>query len=576
MKKILIAVLTVTVLFCSVVTFSACGGTNSATDPEARGDVAASAKAFTLDLNSSSPKRNLAMPTYFDDKEQENVEYAYELTGDAVTAAWGSARLEITAVKKGAASVKLLAKVSGEVKATFDDIKFTVVNTTPFAVTPPTGEQFTFAGEATAKPDTAYVFTITPTDEYLASGTVSAKYKIGAGEEKSVNGTLKDASKQTYEFTVPASDVTDAITVVSVNGISKNTADSSSVTLITDNGEFVMTGAAKAYINRDYQFTLATGSYYDVPKATYKVGGGAAKEITATGTPNASAVTTEYTFTVPQADLKKDQTLVITAVALKLKQASSLAGGYFTAAGWGAVPGVTERLVAPEAVTDGGRDALKFTDTTVKMAGGISGANLSTVTTETYAQQSFMVKTDNSLDMLFFCSSNTRAYTSETAPEASGAPAPGSAATWGGEDNWLRLITDASGNISFTIGRAHVMQADDQGGAANPVLGVRDVPAAVSTNVKYSVGAWARVDIVYYGVDKDYFAGNTFGQRATIIKVFVNGVQIKMGATATAHEMVHIDTDGNLNIQVGGPTYGAGCAIWAKGTTYIAPVGSAD
>ena len=529
MKKRIIAVLPLAILFLAIL-FTACppGGdpdVDPVLTPKIPKIIETAPTSFNLDAYQAAGRRTQALnfTDYFDvEGVSGEITYGFEVTEgntDVVTATQSSNRVTVTARGKGAATVRLDALVDTVTKASVS-VAFTVADSSPLQVTFPSSDQVTFDGAATAPPQTDYTFTVIPTLDYIVETTIKVTYKVGSGDSKEIEG-VKPAESfpeiEVYRFTIPAAEVVDAIEILSVSGLTQNLSPYSAV-VFTAAGDFEISGGERAYTNKDYTFTVAAPSYYTTPSVTYKVGSGAEKTIN--GVSKGDGLFVNYDFTVPMADLVADQELTILSVGnLSLNTVKNMPDSFWQADAW-------EDLAAgpadqPKPVeTDG---TLTFTNTIIRRQGGSSSPGFSTGTSaDTWSQLSFMVQTSDVINMLFSATSNTRVNSTSNPT------------TWGTGDNWIRLFTNDEGTLFMSTGQSNVN------------------PLAQASNVSYTVGEWARIDLIY----------RKLSDNLAEMKLFYNGVKAELEATEFSHNQTAI-VNGAMNCAIAAPNYGDRTAVWA-------------
>ena len=123
-------------------------------------------------------------------------------------------------------------------------VNFTVIKGETYAVTPPTGEGFTFEGSLDASKDKDYSFNIVVNEGYDGTNMVVM-----------VNG--KEISASDGKYTVPS--VSEDL-VITVEGIVKKEV----LTITKPAGDgFTVTGADTVYKNEDYTFTISVDNAFD-------------------------------------------------------------------------------------------------------------------------------------------------------------------------------------------------------------------------------------------------------------------------------------------------------------------------
>ena len=130
-------------------------------------------------------------------------------------------------------------------------VNFTVIKGETYAVTPPTGEGFTFEGSLDASKDKDYSFNIVVNEGYDGTNMVVM-----------VNG--KEISASDGKYTVPS--VSEEL-VITVEGVVKK--EVLIITKPTGDG-FTITGADTVYKNEDYTFTISVDNAFDASNMVVK------------------------------------------------------------------------------------------------------------------------------------------------------------------------------------------------------------------------------------------------------------------------------------------------------------------
>ncbi len=197
---------------------------------------------------------------------------------------------------KGTATVTLQAKPVAAPNApvvgtgTFT-VNFTVEMGEVFAVTPPTGEGFTFDGEATAGKNQDYSFTIAVNEGYDESNMV---VKVNDEVTEGDNG----------RYTV--SNVTEEL-IITVEGIIKK--EVCNITAPTGEG-FTFTGDATCYKGESYTFKITIDNAYTAADMTVKANG--AELSGENGVYIIEAVNEDTAITVTGIDKKSTYTVTLT------------------------------------------------------------------------------------------------------------------------------------------------------------------------------------------------------------------------------------------------------------------------
>lgn len=496
-------------------------------DPEIPKIIESAPVSFTLDAYQPVGTRTqiLNFLEYFDTENVPGeISFFHEVTKgntDVITATRALDRITVTARGAGEAVIRLNALVDEEVKTSVS-VTFLVKDSSPKTVSFPSSNQVTFTGASSASPSKDYTFTATPKPDYIVENAIKATYKIGSGDSREITGT-KISDTNVYNFTIPAAEITGNIQILGVSGLTQDTSPYSPV-VFTATGDFEINGGIKAYTNKNYTFTVTVPSYYSTPSVTYKVGSGAEKTIN--GIKAGGDMFVIYDLSVPMADLADGQTLNILGVGnLSLNTFRNMPDSFWEADAW-------EDLAAgpasqPKPMLNETESTLTFTNTIIRRQGAACAPNLSASTsTDSWSQLSFMVQTNDVINMLFFATSGTK-VNNITSPTA-----------WGTSDNWIRLFTDASGNILMSTGQV-------------PVAAL-----AKAGNIKYNAGEWMRVDLVYCKISDNLAQ----------IRLFINGVWAKLEPAEESHNWFTINK-GYADCTIATPNYGDRAAVWARNSS---------
>ena len=502
------------VLICGI--FVACGGT---------APIAVEGQSTTISIDRKSTKsRNFSFETYINENGATGVEYAAESSDVSVaTVKTDELKMTVTFVDVGNAKITLTASVGGAVKVSIE-FNFTVIDTTPknFTVTGiADGTGYVMSGGNSATDSAAYKFSVTVDDLYVAASGVSVKYQAAGSSEKTANG-VKDAafSKEKYDFTIPATDITGNLEIKAPAGITKNTADAATVAGISDGSDYAMVGSTAAFINKDYTFVVDAPSYYNGVTAKYKVNSGATKSLTGVAEAASEGISVSYLFTIPKADLAKDAVVTISDVALTMK-AANFDDKFYTTAAWESLNGLTDGVV-PTIETD---TSMKFQSTFIRVQNLVPN-NFGNVGGD-YMQLSFMVKTAGDFDFAIFATNSVRKNAAGTSFGYS-------------TDNYLKLFSEG-GVVGVTSAQS------------NGAVGV--VPAGM-----YNQGEWNRIDLCINKVAGD---GSTAAASDVIVKVFVNGVKAVLTEGTGVSTNSSLDAKGNLVCGTELPNYGNRLCVYA-------------